>query len=526
MHDHTTHDHTQNDAPHDAQSQTEVHLENQGETESTEPVDPTEAPSTDADDKGKGAYEIFDSSITFADLGLRSSVLKGVDEAGFVHPTAIQAKLIPVALTGRDILGQAKTGTGKTAAFGLPLLHMCSKDVPFQALVLAPTRELAIQITDEIEQLGKHTPIRAMTVYGGQSIATQTKRLQQGAPIVVGTPGRVMDMVQRGVLHFRNIRFAMLDEVDRMLDIGFREDIRRILELCPPPGPPVLPKPDGTSSGRQTIFVSATISPDIEKLARRYMHDPEKIVTSAGSLTVSLVKQFYLPVNPWDKKKLLFHLLTHEEPDLTIVFCRLKRTVDDLAQMLTRKGIEAHAIHGDMSQSKRNATMKALRGGKLSVLIASDLASRGIDVEGISHVINYDLPEDPDLYVHRIGRTARAGRGGIAWSFVTPAQGELLTSIELLINAEIPKLDYTDFTPSEKPADWRDQGPRQGGLVLADAGSAPPPPATPKTNRIEASKPNLPVAKDAVDPTKFPGGIVPTKLPPKRMMGRLKGRGR
>jgi ATP-dependent RNA helicase DeaD len=469
--------------------------------------------------------DVFSQNTTFADLGLRSSVMKGVDEAGFKYPTAIQAALIPVALKGKDILGQAKTGTGKTAAFGLPLLHMCSRDVPFQAIILAPTRELAIQITEEIEQLGKHTPIRAMTVYGGQAIHTQAKKLEKGAPIIVGTPGRVMDMVQRGHLHFKNIRFAILDEVDRMLDIGFREDIRKILDMCPPPGPPVLPNADGTATSRQTIFVSATLSPEIERLARKYMHDPEKIVTSSGSLTVSLVKQYHLTVQQWDKRRLLAHLLTHEEPDLTLVFCRLKKTVDDLCRYLDEKGIEAHAMHGDMSQGKRNQTMTALKGGHLAVLIASDLASRGIDVEGISHVINYDLPDDPDLYVHRIGRTARAGRGGIAWSLVTPDQGELLTKIEILINAEVPKLEYPDFKPSDRPAHWRDQGARpEGGLRREDAGGqvAPPPPQEAKMNRVEASSKLALPSQTQVDTNKFPGGIVPTKLPPKRMFGRMK----
>jgi ATP-dependent RNA helicase DeaD len=264
----------------------------------------------------KDHKEIFDQTKTFADLGLRNSVLKGVEALGFKHPTGIQSRLIPIAMTGRDVLGQAKTGTGKTAAFGLPILHMCSKDVPFQALILAPTRELAVQITDEIEEIGQFTPIRAICVYGGQAIHTQARKLEKGAPIVVGTPGRIMDMHQRGLLHFKNIRFAVLDEVDRMLDIGFREDIRRILDLCPRPGPPLPPGVEGVR-GRQTIFVSATISPEIERLARKYMHDPEKIVATTGSLTVSLVEQHHLTVAPWDKRRLLAHLLTHEEPALT-----------------------------------------------------------------------------------------------------------------------------------------------------------------------------------------------------------------
>jgi len=228
----------------------------------------------DAAPVANASDDIFSHAESFEDLGLRSSVLKGVHAAGFTRPTGIQAQFIPLALAGKDILGQAKTGTGKTAAFALPLLHMCKKEIGVQALVLAPTRELAIQITGEINELGRGTPIRAAAIYGGERIAKQHQKLKQNPQIIVGTPGRVLDMVGRGLLRFDNIRYAILDEVDRMLDIGFREDIRRILRKCP--------------DQRQTMFVSATISGEIEKLARQFMNDPEKIVTSSGSLTVSL----------------------------------------------------------------------------------------------------------------------------------------------------------------------------------------------------------------------------------------------
>jgi len=440
------------------------------------------------------ASDIFELETTFADLGLRDSVLKGLEDAGFTHPTAIQAALIPPVLKRVDVLGQAKTGTGKTAAFALPLLHMVEREPAYQALILAPTRELAVQITEEINRLGRHTPIAAAAIFGGESIAAQRKKLDRDPQIIVATPGRVMDMVQRRHLHFREVRYVVLDEVDRMLDIGFRDDIRQILSKCP--------------KERQTVFVSATISEEIEKLARSYMTKPEKIETSAGSLTVSLVDQFYLPVQRWDKKRLLAHLLTHEEPGLTLVFCRLKRTVDDLANYLERKGIHAYAIHGDMPQSKRTRIMDRLRKGSLEVLIASDLASRGIDVEGISHVINYDLPEDIELYVHRIGRTARAGRGGVAWSFVTPDQGKLLTQIELLINAEIPKLEYPDFKPGEPPAH----------LAAEMESKAERPKSRHKKDlpAVEESSPEL--------EKKFPGGVVPKKMPPRTFGGRTRTR--
>lgn len=444
---------------------------------------------------GKGD-EVFDRATSFKDLGLHSSVLRGIAAMGFEHPTTIQATLIPKILEGRDVLGQAKTGTGKTAAFGLPLLTKAEKGVPFQGLVLVPTRELAIQVATDLTVMGKFTPIKTSPVIGGERIFEQAKRLETGPEIIVATPGRVMDMVQRGYMRYGNVRYVVLDEVDRMLDIGFRDDIRRILSSCP--------------KQRQTVFVSATISPEIESLARSHARDAEKIVASTGSLTVSLVRQFYLTVQPWDKRSLLFHLLTHEEPALTVVFCRMKRTVDNITQYLQNKGVDAHAIHGDMYQSKRNRVMKRLRSGKLSVLIASDLASRGLDVEGITHVINYDLPEDPDLYVHRIGRTARAGRDGVAWSLVTPEEGKLLTQIELLINAEIPELDYPDFKPGPVPKDvvaTRELDAKRSQKATA-------------FNRYSLASAPPPVSK--VDLDKFPGGVVPTKPPPKRLGGRVR----
>lgn len=451
--------------------------------------------------------ESFMLHKTFADLGLKQTILDTVAELGFEHPTKIQAELVPLALTGKDILGQAKTGTGKTASFALPLLNMVTPGEECSAIIVAPTRELAVQIKQDFDQLGTKTGLTALAVYGGQSIKVQADRLAKGPEIIVGTPGRIIDMAERGHLRLHNVKFAVLDEVDRMFDIGFRDDIKRILKMCP--------------EHRQTIFVSATMTPEIESLARRYMHEPEKLVVSSGSLTVELVKQGYAPVEPWDKKRMLAHLLLHEDPALTIVFCRMKRTVDDVVRYLSRKNITAHAIHGDMSQGKRNTVMSQFREGKLAVLVASDLASRGIDVEGITHVVNYDLPEDPDIYVHRIGRTARAGRGGHAWSLVTPKQGPLLTDIEMLVNTEIPKLEYPDFEPRERPEDWRDE-PTGGRPVYEVKGVAKE-----TKNRFEVEgPPKAEQLSDAQKAAKFPGGVVPSKLPPKLMRGKAKTRGR
>ena len=443
--------------------------------------------------------ETFDTTKTFADLGLPASVLKGVDAAGFKHPTKIQSALIPVAMSGKDVIGQAKTGTGKTAAFSLPVLGLLQPGDQFGALVLVPTRELAIQVCREVEELGGHTGIKAIPVYGGKPMRAQAQALESHPEIIVGTPGRVMDMHQRGLLPYNQFKVVILDEVDRMLDIGFREDIRKIL---------------GAMKQRpQTIFVSATISPEIEKLARSYMKSPEKIVTTEKSLTVSAVDQSWLTVEPWDKRKLLHHLLKHEEPALTIVFCRMKKTVDQVAEYLTKHGIDAHAMHGDMYQTKRDKVMDQLRGGSLGVLVASDLASRGLDVDDISHVINYDVPEDPEIYIHRIGRTARAGRHGVAWTFIQPDQGDLLSGIEMLANIEIPQKQYPDFTPGPIPADvssYREAEKRR----REESASA--------KSRMATSV--APTAAKAADPNAFPGGIVPSAMPMKRLGGVVRTR--
>jgi len=446
--------------------------------------------------------EIFDTKQSFADIGLNENLQKAVAAAGFTHPTIIQSILIPLALSGTDIVGQSRTGSGKTAAFGLPTLHLLEEGDAYGSLILVPTRELAIQVAAELEELGKFTNLNAVPIYGGQKINTQITKLEKRPQIIVGTPGRVMDLHQRGHLPYDRIKIAILDEVDRMLDIGFRDDIRKIL--------------GGLRQKHQTIFVSATISDEINRLAKKYMQNPKRldVTSSSGSLTVAQVCQEHLPVQPWDKQRLLLHLLTHEEAVMTLIFCKTKATVDKLTRFLQRKKVDVAAIHGDLQQSKRNQVMQKLRGGELSVLIASDLASRGIDVDNITHVINYDVPEDPEIYVHRIGRTARVGRGGIAWMFVTPEQGQLLTQIEALTNVEIPMKEYPDFKPGPEPR------------VVAERRSE-------EEKRIENSrqsksrtKVDLPSENEGKDDSSFPGGIVPKGLPTKRMGGRVRTRRR
>jgi ATP-dependent RNA helicase DeaD len=422
----------------------------------------------------------------FAALGVRPSILRALAEAKFTVPSEIQTMLIPRALAGVDLLGQARTGTGKTAAFAIPVLSKAVPGVPTQGIILVPTRELAVQVDAEVKRLGQYTPIRSVAVYGGQKIAAQMKFLKHHPEVLIGTPGRVIDLLDRRIIHFGNVRFVILDEVDRMLDIGFRDDIRNILsrvrgavrdgsgdEQRGTGG-------DETSASRshQTIFVSATISPEIEKLSRQYMREPiEKLIAPGADEkpTVENVEQYYLSAGEWDKYRLLRALLEEQNPDLAIVFCRTKRGAEKIAKRLHADGIECREIHGNLAQNKRERVMKSFRGGKFDVLVATDLASRGIDVADISHIINYDIPEDPEVYVHRVGRTARMGAAGKAFTLVTPSQGEELTKVESLINMVIPLARVEGFEPRAAPSDWTVDKPGQG----------PATPSTPIVNRFE-----------------------------------------
>jgi ATP-dependent RNA helicase DeaD len=394
----------------------------------------------------------------FAALGVRPSLLRGLAEAKFETPSEIQALLIPKALTGVDLLGQARTGTGKTAAFGIPILQRCDKGSATQAIILVPTRELAVQVDAELKRLGQFTPIRTCPVYGGQKITAQMKFLKHGPEVLVGTPGRVIDLLDRRIINFSNVKFVVLDEVDRMLDIGFRDDIRNILSRVKG----VSSEGEGQGAAHQTIFVSATISEEIERLARKYMREPvEKLIAPGADdkPTVAEVAQYYLSVEPWDKYRLLRTLLEKENPDLAIVFCRTKRGAEKIAKRLHADGIECREIHGNLAQNKRDHVMKGFRHGKFDVLIATDLASRGIDVADISHIVNYDIPDDPEVYVHRVGRTARMGAQGKAFTFVQKDQGDELTKVENLINMVIPVAVVEGFEPRPPPADWTDAKP-------------------------------------------------------------------
>ncbi len=382
----------------------------------------------------------------FADLGIEVRFLQALRKMQFVEPSEVQKNLIPPALQGRDILGQARTGTGKTAAFGLPILQQLDAAGRLQAICLAPTRELAVQVTAELRRLAEFANLHIVAVYGGQKVATQLHQLGRKPHFVVGTPGRVWDFMQRGVLNIAEARFVVLDEVDRMLDIGFRDDIRAILGRV--------------TAKHQTILVSATLDDEIKQLARRFMHDPLEINVSQDRLTVDEVDQSYITVEAFDKFRVLRLILQQEKPPILIVFTNTKHAARKLAKKLHDAGINATEIHGDLEQRKRDKVMDRFRRHQIQVLVATDLAARGIDVSAISHIINYDIPVDSQIYVHRIGRTARMGQRGVAITLVTREQGKELTQIEKLINREIPARTVTGFTPSSsKPPPMERRGP-------------------------------------------------------------------
>jgi ATP-dependent RNA helicase DeaD len=333
--------------------------------------------------------------------------------------------LIPLALTGRDVIGQAQTGTGKTAAFLLPFLNRWrDRNEPGpQALVLAPTRELVVQVSEEARKLVPSRHCRVVPIYGGQRFRLQLNEMRKGYAIAVGTPGRVLDHLSRGTLSLNAVHYVVLDEADRMLDIGFRPDIERILRRCP--------------RERQTLLLSATVPAPVLRLAQRYMHDPEHINLSPKKLTVENIRQSYITVDDERKFDLLLRIMAREKARQCIIFCERKRYADELYKQLREHSKRVAAMHGDLPQPVRNRIMQAFRDGKIVYLVATDVVGRGIDVTNISHIINYDLPEDPENYVHRIGRTGRMGADGIAIAFVTPEQGKQLTAIEAFINKQL-----------------------------------------------------------------------------------------
>lgn len=375
------------------------------------------------------------SETTFKALGLKSATLKTLQQNGYETPSPIQAEFIPVALTGEDCIGQARTGTGKTAAFMLPTMERIDLTEPaVQVLVLAPTRELSEQVMEESKKLcgGR---IRLALGVGGRPIHTQIRQIENGAQAIIGTPGRVIDLLRRGALKLDKLKVVVLDEADRMLDIGFRPDIERILKQCP--------------TKRQTLLLSATMPGPVERLARRYMADPQMVDLSEDNVVVDTIEQFYITVDEDRKRSTLLRVLAQEKPSQAIVFTRTKRGADKLFEIFSRrlKSNRIAAIHGDLPQRKRDRVIKDLRAGKLRLLIATDVVGRGIDISGISHIINYDIPEFCDDYVHRVGRTGRlsSAENGRAITFVRLDQGGELTNIEMRINTVLPEYRIDGF---------------------------------------------------------------------------------
>ncbi|MDB4866636.1 MAG: box helicase [Cohnella sp.] len=363
---------------------------------------------------------------TFAEFGLGQDVIQAVSEMGFEEATPIQAIAIPVALEGRDMIGQAQTGTGKTAAFGIPLINKIpASEDRIVALIMAPTRELAIQVAEEIEKLGRFKGLRSLAIYGGQDISRQIRSLKRKPQIIIGTPGRLLDHINRKTIRLDDVRTVVLDEADEMLDMGFMEDIQSILKLVP--------------DERQTLLFSATMPANIQKLAQQFLRNPEHISVIPKQVSAPLIQQFYIEVQERMKFDGLCRLLDMEPPELAIIFGRTKRRVAELSEALSKRGYASDGLHGDLSQNQRDAVMRKFRDGSIDVLVATDVAARGLDVSGVTHVINFDLPQDPESYVHRIGRTGRAGKEGTSWTFVTPRETDHLHFIEKATRHRISK---------------------------------------------------------------------------------------
>ena len=365
--------------------------------------------------------------MTFSDFNFKPQIQKAIENAGFKEPSPIQKEAIPLILQGKDLVGQAHTGTGKTAAFALPILNMLELDGEVEALIIVPTRELATQVSDEVFRFGKYLGIRTATVYGGSSYSRQLSHLKTAA-VAVATPGRLLDLLKSGKIEL-NPRFVVLDEADEMLDMGFLDDINEIFSYLP--------------TNRQTLLFSATMPEAIKELARKILHSPEFVSITKKEVTNKNIKQFYYVVDEHERDEALVRLLDYKNPTKSIVFCRMKIEVDRLTQFLSSQGYNAKGLHGDIQQRQREEIIRSFKRGHTEILIATDVAARGLDISDVSHVFNYHIPFDPESYVHRIGRTGRAGKEGVAISLVTPHEFKQLLRIQkevgsALINKEIP----------------------------------------------------------------------------------------
>ncbi|KIL48573.1 DEAD/DEAH box helicase [Jeotgalibacillus campisalis] len=363
----------------------------------------------------------------FSELPISPVILKSIKRMGFEEATPIQSGTIPLSVEGRDIIGQAQTGTGKTAAFGIPMLEKIDVKSPnIQGLIIAPTRELAIQVSEELYKIGSDKRVRVLSVYGGQDIQRQIRAMKKNPHIIVGTPGRLLDHINRRTLKLENVQTLVLDEADEMLNMGFIDDIESILKTVP--------------DTRQTLLFSATMPGPIRKIAERFMSNPETVSVKTKEMTVENIEQFFVKAHEREKFDVLSRLLNVQSPELAIVFGRTKRRVDELARALEIRGYMAEGIHGDLTQAKRMSVLKKFKEGRIDVLVATDVAARGLDISGVTHVYNYDIPQDPESYVHRIGRTGRAGRTGMAMTFVTPREMNYLRVVEQTTKKKMTQL--------------------------------------------------------------------------------------
>ena len=383
------------------------------------------------------------STVLFEDLDLNPQILRAIKEMGFEEATPIQAQSIPAVMSGRDVIGQAQTGTGKTASFGIPLLHKVDPKLKkTQALILCPTRELAIQVSNELHNLAKYTHgIKILPIYGGQEIGKQIRSLKGGVQIIVGTPGRVMDHLRRKTIRCDHIHTIILDEADEMLNMGFREDIEEVLKYLP--------------EDRQTVLFSATMPKEIMEITKQYQKDALTIKVVKKELTVKNIEQYYYDVRRKDKLDILTRLLDVYDPKLSLVFCNTKHMVDELANELQNRGYFAEGLHGDMKQQQRDRVMNGFRNGRTEILVATDVAARGIDVDDVDAVFNYDLPQDDEYYVHRIGRTGRAGKNGKAFTFITGREFYKLKDIQRycrtkIIAKQVPSLNDVANVKADK----------------------------------------------------------------------------
>jgi ATP-dependent RNA helicase DeaD len=393
----------------------------------------------------------------FADLGLSEDSLAALQDVGYEKPSPIQEQAIPPMIAGHDVIGQAQTGSGKTAAFAMPMLESIDPSHPeVQGLVLTPTRELCIQVTQAVRAYGQRKGVDVVAVFGGAPIRTQQAQLKAGGHVVVGTVGRVLDLISRHSLVLHDCRFVVLDEADEMLDLGFLEDVEKILSLTP--------------NSRQTALFSATMPPPIRRLADNYLYDPVTIKVKSATMTVDSVEQFQLEVKTPDKADKLGEVLAAERPDQAIVFVRTKIRCDQLYRKLRDRGMNVKALHGDMSQGSRDGVMLGFKGGRVPILVATDVAARGLDISTVTHVVNFDVPVSPDIYVHRIGRTGRVGRSGRAVTFVEPRQKRELEAIERHIGTEIAPWTAGAHT---KPAPVEERPRRHSKPHLSRNGDEP-----------------------------------------------------